>query len=395
MKLTDARVWGLWVLLALSGCATGAVQFAPTPLPPDLSPLRYAHPGGVFSIGVPRNWSVYTQNTPSLAAVTFSPPGYDDPVLSIAVINVGEPIAPTALGEYLFEYQTLHRPDLNRYRETDRTALGDGRWRISGVRTQTGGALQQVNTFIESAGSLLAILEVVVPADAALRAELQTAVNTFQLDPSAILLPADLALLGFTRERVLDVVNVGTWLNDSGVFFVTGEVVNNSAETLTAIPVRVSIRDDLGNVLMEATDLAMGHGVAPGGFVPFSLRFGQGKPADATRYVIHAGEGELNRLGRRLYGGGALAWEEESTLTPEGHLYITGELTNNSTTPIDELLALVTVFDDQQTVIGAWFTDLPNDPILPGQTIPFEVRVMELGGNPQNYIVEIQGLGQD
>ena len=67
--------------LFLTGCGSGAVVFAPTPPPPDLSPLRYEHPSGAFSVVVPRNWPVFTQHATTLAAASFSPPDSGDPLL--------------------------------------------------------------------------------------------------------------------------------------------------------------------------------------------------------------------------------------------------------------------------------------------------------------------------
>jgi hypothetical protein len=44
--------------------------------------------------------------------------------------------------------------------------MGDGSWRLTGLRTSIGGSVQQVNTFIERAGSLVGVVDVIVPAEA-------------------------------------------------------------------------------------------------------------------------------------------------------------------------------------------------------------------------------------
>jgi hypothetical protein len=56
------------MLMWLAGCGSGSVMFAPTPAPPDASPLRFDHPGGAFSISVPRLWSIHVQDTTALAS---------------------------------------------------------------------------------------------------------------------------------------------------------------------------------------------------------------------------------------------------------------------------------------------------------------------------------------
>ncbi len=384
----------LLLIMFLGGCAQGAVQFAPTPLPPDVSPLRFEHPSGAFSISVPRDWSAYVQNTGALASASFAPPDSDSPLLTVAVVSLSAPLDLPTLAAQVEAYQTLHRPDLRDYREQSRSALGDGSWLMAGVRMPPGSDPVPLNTFIESRGTLLAVSEVILPSDAVRRTELQTALNTLTLTPeTSALVPSDVAHLGLVRTQRLEVLNTRAWTNDIGVLFVTGEVRNNTDTTLTRIPVTVTLYDARGNVLLEASDVVMGHGVVPGGFAPFSLRFGEGQPSDATRFVVRLGAGEPLPEDTTLYGADALAWEQESTFTAENHLLVTGTLTNTRDFPIGQIIAHVTVFDGQGRVIGAWFSPIQDAPLAGGQSVPFEVRVLELDSAPTNYILEIQGLG--
>jgi hypothetical protein len=334
------------------------------------------------------------QNSGTLASVSFSPPAADSPLLTVAVVSLGAPLDLTALAEQVEAYQTLHRPDLRDYREQSRNALGDGSWLVSGVRTPAGSDPVPLNTFIEARGALLAVSEVILPADAVRRTELQTALNTLTLTPdTSTLIPAEPAALGLVRTQRLEALNTSAWTNSIGVLFVTGEVRNNTETPLTRIPVTVTLLDTRGGVLLEASDFVMGHGIAPGGFAPFSLRFGEGLPNDATRFMVRLGAGEALPNETRLYGAGTLEWEQESTFTPENHLLITGTLTNRRDFAVNQLIAHVTVFDAQGRVIGAWISPLQDAPLLGGDSVPFEVRVLELDSAPANYILDIQGLG--
>jgi hypothetical protein len=304
------------------------------------------------------------------------------------------PLDLPALAEQVEAYQTLHRPDLRDYREQSRSALGDGSWLVAGVRTPPGSDPVPLNTFIESRGALLAVSEVILPNDAVRRAELQTALNTLTLTPdTSALVPTDAAHLGLVRTQRLEALNTSAWTNSIGVLFVTGEVRNNTDTILTRIPVTVTLYDAQGGVLLEASDVVMGHGITPGGFAPFSLRFGEGQPNDASRFVVRLGAGEALPSDTSLYGAGTLAWEQESTFTPENHLLISGTLTNTRDFPIGQLIAQVTVFDGQGRVIGAWLSPIQDAPLAGGESVPFEVRVLELDSAPSNYILEIQGLG--
>jgi hypothetical protein len=383
------------LIFVLSGCGSGAVVFAPTPLPPDLSPLRYEHPGGAFTISIPRHWSVYTQNTATLASSSFTPPSAAYPALTAAVINTGRALAPTGLGDVMNEYQTLHRPDLSDYIEQDRQAMGDGSWRLTGIRTLPGGMREQVNTFIQQAGTFIGILDVIIPNDATRQVELQNAINTFEINLASNLQPTELSTLGFVRRGQLEVVNVASWTNPQGVFFVTGEVANFGNTPVGDVPVRAQLLAADGSSIIEAVDVVMGYSIPPGGFAPFSLRFGQGHPPAAQTYQVMLGADGWTPTERLIYGAGTLEWTEASTFTPENHLLITGMITNNGGGTAYRPLAVVTVFDAQQNVVGAWFTAVAGERIAPGESVPYEVRVMEIGGQAEHYILEIQALTEE
>src|SRR5215207_3908309 len=131
MRLTALLIL---LLIGFTGCGSGAVMFAPTPLPPDLSPVAYTHPGGIFRLVAPRTWAVYEQNTTAMASASFSVPGETEPSLLFAVMNPGIELNSASFGELISQYQTQVRPDIDRYSELSRQAMGDGSWRMTGLR---------------------------------------------------------------------------------------------------------------------------------------------------------------------------------------------------------------------------------------------------------------------
>ena len=382
----------LIVLTVLAGCDTGAVVFAPTPLPPDLSPVTVRHPSGAFSMAAPPHWGVYTQNDGAVVSMSFSPPGYDIPALTAAVIQLAA--ASPDITQIAADYQTLHRPDLRRYTETARDNLPDGSWRFGGIRTLSDGTQLPLNTFIRLDGSLVSVVETVVPDDENLRAELERAVNTLAIDPAASLPPAELSALSFVYASSLEVQNTAAWTNSTGVLFVTGEIANHTAEAIAHMPVRVSLLDSNQNVLIEASDVAMGYQVASGGFAPFSLRFGQGQPVDAAGFRVTMGEQPSGPPDRPVLGAPVLQWTDESLFTAEGHLLVSGNVTNTGNQTARDPIALVTVFDGSGDVIGAWYQALAAREIGPGESVDYEIRVLELGGGARNYIVDIQAYAE-
>lgn len=379
----------LILVLLLTGCSTGAIQFAPTPLPPDLSPAPFEHPSNAFSIEVPRDWSTYIQTTSTLASTSFSPPGQNSPLLTTSVIKIDTPITPDSFSELIDDYQRLHRPDLSRYQEQERIPMSDGSWLISGIRN-TVNDTQQINTFIQFQDDLLAVMDVVVDDTSPYWNDLQRAVNTLTLNPETTLESSELSMLGFTRTNKVDVLNTSGWVNPFGVFFVTGEIANNTPDTLTGIAVQVSLLDANSTTLISATDFVMGHGIVPGGFAPFSLRFGAGQPPEATRYTVEVRDSQIADF--LIISEPDLTWTDESRFTDENQLVISGTVTNDSSETVQDLLAVITVFDVEQNVTGAWFEPISVNSLAPNESSDFEVRVLELGSEPINYILEIQGL---
>ncbi len=380
----------LLLILLLAGCEGGAVLFAPAPPPPDTAPVRYEHPGGVFSVDVPPGWAVSDQNTTALATAFFSLPGAHDPALTVAVVNLGRALDGPALAALLDEYQTRLRPDAGRYIEQDRRAMGDGSWRLTGVRTLPGGAPLPLNTFIEQAGTLLLVIEAVVPAEVERQAALQTAVNSVRLNPEAALEPADAGVLA-AAALPLDITRLYAWTTPDGVLFITGEAANRGAEGVAGLPVRAVLYTSDGAAVAEAVDTVMGHALAPGGFAPFSLRFGQGWPAQATRFTLALGGADWLPAVDVVYGPENLDWIDESRFDDAGRLLISGVVTNVGAELVGGLRAVATVFDAADNVIAAGFSDIAGARLGPNESAPFEIVIPETGGDPALYTVSVQG----
>jgi hypothetical protein len=342
---------------------------------------------------VPRQWSIYEQNTTTLATAAFSAPNSDQPALLVAVINVGHEVGADEFGALLDLYQTQVRSDTGHYVEQNREAMGDGSWRMTGLRSVAGGGTDQLNTFMQRDESFVALLDVLMPTDEARTQALQQVVNTLVIHPDAALDPTDITTLAYAKDGTLGVLHVATWNTPAGVFFVTGEVANYGMTTVSGVPVSVDLRTADGVSVAGAVDQIMGYGIPPGGFAPFSLRFGGGQPSLATIYsVALGGQGwQPSATETVLFGQNEMTWTDESRFDSFNRLIISGTVTNISTANIRQPRATVTVFDSAQNVIAAGFADISAPELAPGQTAPFEITLPEIGGEPENYIVNIQG----
>lgn len=385
----------LWMsLLLLAGCTGGAVVFAPTPLPPDVSPVVYEHPSGGFSLLLPRNWAVYAQSVSALASASFSPPDSPDPLLQVTVMNLGDPIPPDETGSLVERYQAELRPDLESYTEQSRQPIrGDGSWRITGLRTTPTGNTEQINTFIESNGALLGIMDVIISADAAQNAQVQTIMNTFSLAAAADLPVSDLTALTSSATQPIEIVNLTSWTSDNGVFFITGEVANHTPDVVTEVPIRAALLNDEGATITEAIDRVMGYAIESGGFAPFSLRFGQGQTSETTRYTTVLGSPDWqNNPTLEIISAPTLTWEDATQYTADNDLFIIGTLTNTGEVAVRQPRAVATIFDEEGRVIAAAFADLDVQTLDAGATTDFTILVSDLGGTAANYLVNVQAL---
>lgn len=419
-KVQMSPRWPLicWLVLSsvlLIACDNDAVVFQPTPLPPDTSPLPYTHPGGAFSLEVPRAWSVFTQDTSDLAAAHFSPPGATYPAASVGVIRLRDNAA--ELIDLVNAFQLDVRPDASRYEETERQMLGDGSWRLIGTTRTPGGDAQPINTFMRQQGDLLAIIE--LRLSAADLSDLERIANTLLLSPSTPLTPTSVETLFRLWGSDLRVVNVNGWQTRQGVYFITGEVFNNSSAFASDVPITVRLLRSDGAVLTDATDRVMGYGIAPGGYAPFSLRYGEGRPPEAVNFQVVIGRDgwDPTANANQIVGAEAMTWEDSFRITEEGHLLIEGTVINSlpftpmlspiiapvgasfaavvgrlrhlDATTLQEPVVTVAVFDPEGRPIAAAFTRLEG--LLTAQDRrPFSLRLQEMGGTPDRYIVNIQ-----
>jgi hypothetical protein len=394
MMLIRSFIFSL-LLLSLAACSGGAVVFAPTALPPEASPSQYQHPSGAFSLLLPRTWALFEQESSLFASASFAPPASETPLVQIVVLNFGRDIEAGEVLSLVEQYQNQVRSDLGRYTEQNRNANPDGSWRITGLRQNPAGETQQTNTFIQRSGSLLSIVEVTVPFDAALRSQIQTIINTLTVATSAELPVAGLTELSNAATAQVEIINIATWTNPEGVFFVTGEVANHSNQDIANLPIRVILLSEDGAILADGGDVVMGYAISAGGFAPFGLRFGQGQPANASRYSISLGSESYSPPETAIIAYPVLQWVDTTQSTADGDLFITGTVTNTGEVAVLSPRATVTLFDDRGRVIGASFADASVSILPAGESAEFTVLASDMGAVPSNYVVNVQALPCD
>lgn len=383
------QIIGFIILLwGVGACQEGTVTFAPTPLPPDRSPLVYQHPSGAFDIRPPRDWTLSERDDDALASAAFTPPDSAAIALSIGAIRLDAPAETLAL---IDRYQRTIRPDAGRYTEIGREAMGDGSWRATGLMQTVGGDSQQVNTFFQRVDETFVVMEAYLPDDPALLAALETTINTLRINAAGnALMPASLEALAFAGAPDVRVMNLHGWTTADGVYYITGEVANFSPHPVGDVPISARLLTDDGAELASANDFVMAHSIAAGDYAPFSLRFGAGRPPEATGFRLIVGAAE--RTGSPT-GADAITWEDRSSVTADGHLLIEGTASHDGTRTLNGARAVITVFDAAGRVIGAGFTALGDGGTLEsGDSADFALLMRDIGGQPANYIVNFEAI---
>jgi hypothetical protein len=87
-----------------------------------------------------------------------------------------------------------------------------------------------------------------------------------------------------------------------------------------------------------------------------------------------------------------MVWTDESSFDSFHRLVIRGTVTNVSASAIRQPRAIVTVFNSVQNVIAAGYSDITPTELASNESATYEITLPEMGGDPQNYIVNIQGI---
>jgi len=384
-------LWIFIISITLSACGQGAVVYAPTPLPPDTSPIPYVHPTGAFQITVPRTWSAFSQTLPDLASATFSAPDISESLVTVSVITLSEM---PQIADLLNVYQTEARPDAGRYVELERQAMGDGSWRLIGLRTTIGGVNQAVNTFITVQGQTVGITDILLIEDnPALNRVIEEAVNSLQINPTPPLQPTNLFSAQKTATSPLRLTSVYLWTAPSGVMFLTGVLQNATANPIGTVPLYAGLSTLDGVVVAGESGQVMGYAIPPNGFMPFSLRFGKGRPPEALNYALTIGGGGwVPDTTLRYYGEDNFTITSERTAPSENTTVVTGDVIHIGTDIVRDPIAILTIYDNQRRVIASAFSMIKEGVFLPQESASFSFNITELGGTPAFHLVTVQAL---
>lgn len=381
---------GLLIAIALVGCSPVLSSPAPTP---DLA-NRYIHPGGVFSLELPPSWSAGDLSEGPALLVMFAPPGGDRPLLTVYAVREDASLDEAAFREAMDTYlEAAYNDTLT---VLDRAAMGDGSWRVTGIRHTRGEALP-VNIFMQRDGAFFSALEVIVPrSDPSTMALLTVMVNSYRVNDAAEWPvgnvadvpqpPADLILTAGN----LRFSGLFSWTDERGRFHVSGRLANRAPYPLQDITIGAALHDSSGRVVAEQVGAAPAAVLLDGEYTPFDVRFEEGRPSDAERLALRAGAQRADAALLDYYGPEFFEWEDRAEYDESGRLHIRGTVWNVGTETAHHVQVLVTLFDAADRVVGYAAADVEDGPLAPDASARFDVPAPPAGAEPARYLVTIQ-----
>ncbi len=387
-------VIGLVLVLVLTACGMESLQPATEPHPTR----QYWHPSGVFTLPLPTSWLVGDLSDGAGLLVTFAPPGASQVQLTIYSVRLGETMDDSAFAAAIDTY--LDAPHNDTLSTVERTAMGDGSWRVSGIR-HVRNESHPVNVFLQRDGAFFSALEVVIPTyDDLTNAILEMAINGYEVNQEAGWpVGAVDAVPAMNENYMVSAGNLAfsglaTWVDGDGRFHVTGRIANHAPYPLEQVAVRATLYDFSGLVLGEQVSPVPGTVLLDGEYVPFDVRFDSGRPIAVTRFGLQAEAVQADASLRTFVGPGSFDWEDRAEYDDEGRLHIQGTVWNAGDAAVYNTTGVITVFDAQNQVIGYVIAEIAPGALGPGESMRFDTPLDEVGGNPARYLLALHARSQ-
>jgi hypothetical protein len=275
-------------------------------------------------------------------------------------------------------------------------AMSDGSVRLTGVRDYPTLGPRALNIFLQGNGSYFSALEVdVTDAAPPVLARLLAIANTFRIDTNVPFTEGIVAQPGVTSASgVVAFEDYIHWDDANGGFNISGRVVNLSDTPLEAVRLTGYLFDEDGNELAERADVLSYDVLQAEESAPFRLRFDTGRPSTAVRYELHAAARAAEFALTNFFGGDSfLIGEDQAFYNNNGVLTITGLVQNESGRLARDVKVIAAIFNEDGKIVGTQTSFINQEQLLPGEAIPFEVTVFDLGGNAFRYTLVAQGVG--
>lgn len=173
--------------------------------------------------------------------------------------------------------------------------------------------------------------------------------------------------------------------------WVLGEVVNLSGEPAEEVQVEVSLHNEQGQLLASGSAFTQLDIVAPGGSAPFAILFASPPDSFAQYQTRVLSAVPQTHLGPRYPDlniveewGGLLEGDDGP------NYQVRGQVRNTGGADAERVAIIVTLYDEQEHVIGARTIGIDAELFLTGAIAPFDVTITPLG-TVARHEVQVQG----
>jgi hypothetical protein len=173
-----------------------------------------------------------------------------------------------------------------------------------------------------------------------------------------------------------------------GSLWCMGEIVNLSGSPAEEVQVQVSLHDEQGELLALDAAFVQLDVLAAEGRAPFAILF-TAPPASFAQYQTRILSGvPTTHLGPR-YPDLALV-EERGEWLDENSYRVQGEVHNVGEADAERVAVVITLYDEEEHIVGARTVDIAVEVFLSGAMAPFDVTLTPVGAVAR-HDVQVQG----
>jgi LysM repeat protein len=167
-----------------------------------------------------------------------------------------------------------------------------------------------------------------------------------------------------------------------------GEVANLSGKPAEEVQVQVSLHDEQGQLLAMGAAFAQLDILAGGGRAPFGILF-TAPPSSFAQYQSRVLSGvPSSHLGPR-YPDLAIV-EDWGGWLDDNNYQVRGQVQNVGQDDAEKVVVVITLYDEEEHIVGARTVSIPAEVFLAGAVAPFEVTLTPLGPVAR-HDVQVQG----
>ncbi len=162
--------------------------------------------------------------------------------------------------------------------------------------------------------------------------------------------------------------------SENGIVSITGEVQNNSDQPAAIYSIKAALFSAAGEIITTESCQVCTRYLDPGDSGPFQfLIFGHPSEAVVDHYEIYFSVETAAHI-----EGFEITFSEQihAYTDPAGNFHILGDIQNSGNQILD-LRLLATFYDQNQQIVGASAYDLPLNSLVPGESSPYDILLLE------------------